>query len=166
MSSKSESTTSLVPMSSAAFPQWAEHSAKNYAKDKVASKQWAAEGALERARAQIQQLLPEGIETPGHSICHLVADEETVGYLWWLERELPTGSGGYIFDIEIEVAHRRQGHARRALASLADDLRQRGLHRLGLHVFAQNTGAIRLYESLGYETTSLRVCSTRKQNFE
>jgi len=144
-------------MDATTFTQWKEYSAQSYAKDKVASGQWPAEGALERVHADMAQQLPDGLETPGHTIRHLVAGEERVGYVWWFERDRPGGRVGYIFDIEIDEVHRRRGYGRRALDALVLDVGQRGVTRLDLHVFAENTGAIRLYESAGYQITGVNM---------
>lgn len=57
-------------------------------------------------------------------------------------------------DVRISVARpdlRGQGHGTAALTLLLDHaFRTVGLHRVGLDVFAFNTGAVRVYERLGF----------------
>ncbi|PCG81710.1 GNAT family N-acetyltransferase [Streptomyces sp. WZ.A104] len=98
--------------------------------------------------------LPDGLATAGVRFSVLVAAGEAVGHVWVALRELPPGgAAGYVFDVEVREEHRGRGHGR-ALMLLAEDVtRSWGAHRLGLHVFAANTPALRLYESLGYTTT-------------
>lgn len=70
-----------------------------------------------------------------------------------LREQEPGGTAGFVFDVEVREEHRGRGHGR-ALMLLAEDItRAWRVDRLGLHVFASNTPALRLYESLGYTTT-------------
>ncbi|MGW1297296.1 GNAT family N-acetyltransferase [Streptomyces sp. NPDC002533] len=98
--------------------------------------------------------LPDGLATEGVRFRVLVRDGEVVGHVWVALRELePGGTGGFVFDVEVREEHRGRGHGR-ALMLLAEDVtRAWRADRLGLHVFASNTPALRLYESLGYTTT-------------
>ncbi|OCC07198.1 GNAT family N-acetyltransferase [Streptomyces sp. PTY087I2] len=98
--------------------------------------------------------LPDGLATEGVRFRVLVRDGEVVGHVWVALRELEPGiTGGFVFDVEVREEHRGRGHGR-ALMLLAEDVtRAWRADRLGLHVFASNTPALRLYESLGYTTT-------------
>lgn len=150
----------FAPMDAATFATWVEGSIRGYADEKVRSGQWVAEGALGRARSDSQKLLTKGAATPGHYIRSVVAatdDKPVVGSLWWAERDHPGGRTGYILDVEIHEAFRRQGYARAALERLARRCRAQGLRSLGLHVFAYNVGARALYEKVGFETTSYNM---------
>ncbi|MEU2761211.1 MULTISPECIES: GNAT family N-acetyltransferase [unclassified Streptomyces] len=99
--------------------------------------------------------LPDGLATEGTRFQVLVRAGEVVGHVWVALRELEPGGGtaGYVFDVEVREEHRGRGHGR-ALMLLAEDItRAWRADRLGLHVFASNTPALRLYESLGYAPT-------------
>ncbi|MHB0894946.1 GNAT family N-acetyltransferase [Streptomyces sundarbansensis] len=99
--------------------------------------------------------LPDGLATEGTRFQVLVRAGEVVGHVWVALRELEPGggTGGYVFDVEVREEHRGRGHGR-ALMLLAEDItRAWRADRLGLHVFASNTPALRLYESLGYVPT-------------
>jgi ribosomal protein S18 acetylase RimI-like enzyme len=147
----------FAPMDAATFATWREGSIRGYAEERVRSGQWAVEGALERARSDGEKLLTKGAATPGHyirSVVALTGTKPVVGSLWWAERDHPGGRTGYIFDVGIDEAFRRQGYARAALELLSRRCREQGLRSLGLHVFAYKTGALALYEGIGFETTS------------
>ncbi|MDR3513285.1 MAG: GNAT family N-acetyltransferase [Caulobacteraceae bacterium] len=60
--------------------------------------------------------------------------------------------GGWagIFGMRTTPDHRRQGLARAVIAALSDAAREAGARRAYLQVEADNGGAIRLYESLGF----------------
>lgn len=65
--------------------------------------------------------------------------------------------GAYVYDVGVAEEHRGRGHGRSLMllaerVALAD-----GMDTLGLHVFADNTPALRLYESLGYRVTSYNL---------
>ena len=63
----------------------------------------------------------------------------------------------YVYNVEIEEHARRRGFASAAFLELERVVRERGVHHLSLHVFGHNHGARRLYESLGFEPTSLTL---------
>lgn len=65
----------------------------------------------------------------------------------------PSGEASYVFDVAVAEEHRGRGYGR-GLMLLAERTALAAGHRvLALHVFTDNTPALRLYESLGYRTT-------------
>ncbi|MFF8409580.1 GNAT family N-acetyltransferase [Streptomyces omiyaensis] len=141
------------PMTGEEFAEWEEGAREAFARS------WTDRGVPEeRARAKAEashrELLPRGLDTPGTAIRVVVLDGRVVGHVWTGVRELEPGvSAGYVYDIEVGGEQRGRGYGR-ALMLLAERVtREAGETLLGLHVFAGNTPAIRLYESLGYRTT-------------
>ncbi|MFD3995548.1 GNAT family N-acetyltransferase [Streptomyces sp. NPDC058583] len=112
------------------------------------------EQARAKAESSHAKYLPEGLATPGVAIHVVVRDGRAAGFLWTGRIELEPGRwAAFVYDIEVDEAHRGHGYGR-ALMLLAERVaREAGETLLGLHVFAGNTPAIRLYESLGYRTT-------------
>jgi ribosomal protein S18 acetylase RimI-like enzyme len=109
--------------------------------------------ALAFATKQIADLLPEGLETPGQ---HFKSLEDpsgaVVGILWFATRLETPPARVFIYDINIAEDHRGRGLGSAAMDALEEEARRLGAARVGLHVFADNVGAIRLYERLGYES--------------
>ncbi|QIQ05718.1 GNAT family N-acetyltransferase [Streptomyces liangshanensis] len=141
------------PLDDSEYEPWWAAAAERYAQawiDRGASPELARNKA-ETARAVT---LPEGLATPGVSLSALVHDERVVGTLWVSRREeTPEEPGAYVYDVVVAEDQRGKGYGR-ALMLLAERVALGfGAARLGLHVFAGNTPAIRLYESLGYTTT-------------
>ncbi|MET9955954.1 GNAT family N-acetyltransferase [Streptomyces sp. NPDC006339] len=141
------------PMTDAEFVRWEAGARERFAQS------WISRGVPEaqaraKAEASHRELLPRGLATPGTSIDLAVVDGGVVGRVWTGVRELEPGvSGGYVYDVEVAEEHRGKGYGR-ALMLLAEGVAlAAGERLLGLHVFAGNTPAIRLYESLGYRTT-------------
>ena len=151
--------TVLIPMSPSVFVEFQRAAIKSYAKQNVASGRWPAESAMEFSRAEYQRLLPEG---PATKDAHLFEIREsatnlTVGTLWLAVQNSTGTPTGYVFNVEIAEEHRRKGYATRAFEALEPICRDLGLASVGLHVFAFNTAARRLYETLGYEVTGITM---------
>lgn len=126
-----------------------------YAKDNIKSGRWAEAEAQEKSAADTRRLLPDGMNSENHHFFIMDQDGTDVGFLWvWIDTERSEAQI-FIYDIEVRKEHRRKGYGEASLALLEDWARQRGLMKIGLHVFAFNSGAIALYEKAGYKTTDL-----------
>ena len=149
----------LKPLSKADFKAWFDDQTVSYANDKIRAKQWGPEGALERARADTARLLPDGVDTPDHFVRHIVDTESSqqVGSLWWCVSERFGRRIAFIFDIQVDEAHRRRGYAKSAIRRLEEVVRDQQIEAISLHVFAFNEGAQALYEALGFATTSVSM---------
>ncbi|MBO1331668.1 GNAT family N-acetyltransferase [Streptomyces sp. VRA16 Mangrove soil] len=103
--------------------------------------------AHEKSERDHAALLPEGVGTPDVLISVLEHEGESVGTLWLAQRP----DGAFVFDVEVAADHRGHGHGRSLMLHAEADALAAGATRIGLNVFADNTPARRLYESLGYE---------------
>lgn len=147
----------LVPMSAESYIAFLDHSVTGYAARNAESGRWPAVDALARSLAQYEKLLPQGLQTPDNHLFD-IRDEctgDTVGSLWVETADRGGACIAFVYDIHIHPPFRRQGHAKRAFAALEPFVKGLGLSTIGLHVFALNTEARALYESLGYVVTSL-----------
>ncbi|MER8067846.1 GNAT family N-acetyltransferase [Streptomyces sp. NPDC094034] len=142
-------------MNDAEFAVWEAGTLDAYARN------WMARGVTpEQARAKAEashrENLPERLATPGVSISVLVHAGTVVGHVWVGPREVRPGEwGSWVYDVAVSEDQRGKGYGR-ALMLLAERAAlETGDSLLGLHVFANNTPAIRLYESLHYATTNL-----------
>jgi ribosomal protein S18 acetylase RimI-like enzyme len=152
--------TQLRPMTEADYERFRETSIREYAQANIDAGRWPVDAAVERSRDAYERLLPKGLKTPGQHLFCIHDDERKadVGVLWLAVTEQPGGScSGYVYDVAIDAAHRRQGHARAAFLALEAVARDMGLAEIGLHVFWNNEGAQALYRSLGYEPTGINM---------
>jgi ribosomal protein S18 acetylase RimI-like enzyme len=78
-----------------------------------------------------------------------------MGYLWIIVDDQKRAC--FIAQIYLHPEFRRQGFGRKTLELLHTRMHQRGIQRINLHVFADNTTAQHLYRSLGYQTTDLNM---------
>ncbi|MEV6250053.1 GNAT family N-acetyltransferase [Streptomyces sp. NPDC051742] len=141
------------PMTEAEYVGWEVRAREQFAQSWI-DRGVPAEQARAKAEGSHRRFLPEGLATPGVAIHVVVRDGRPAGHLWTGRMELEPGRwAAFVYNIEVEEEQRGRGYGR-ALMLLAERVaREAGDTLLGLHVFAGNTPAIRLYESLGYRTT-------------
>jgi ribosomal protein S18 acetylase RimI-like enzyme len=127
-----------------------------YAEDEVRAGHGSVTEVAVRVERQFAELLPDGLATEGQLLFAGEVAGEAVGFLWI---SLPTADRpqAWILEISVDEPHRRRGYGRALMLAAEDELRARGVTRLGLNVFGHNPGALRLYESLGFETTSRQM---------
>ncbi|MFI1506331.1 GNAT family N-acetyltransferase [Streptomyces sp. NPDC020597] len=133
------------PMTEAEYDAWQRHALADYARD------WQERGvpeaeALAKARRDHERELPQGRATPNMRFSVLEHDGVPVGRLWLAL----AGDKAFVFDVEADEAFRGRGHGRSLMLLAETQAFDAGIRVLGLNVFAGNTPAERLYESLGY----------------
>ncbi|WP_411106460.1 GNAT family N-acetyltransferase [Streptomyces sp. cmx-4-9] len=136
------------PMTPTEYEAWKAEAIREYAED------WAGRGmpvqaAEAKSEADHRSLLPLGAATPGASFAVLEAAGEPVGHIWVGARD----GGSYVYDVLVFPAHRGRGFGRDLMLLAEGTALAQGHRTIGLHVFADNTPAVRLYESLGYAPT-------------
>ncbi|MFF9865769.1 GNAT family N-acetyltransferase [Streptomyces sp. NPDC013953] len=145
----------LRPMTAAEFEDWHATARETFAR------QWIERGVPEAAaraksEASHREALPDGLATEGAAFHVVVENGAVAGRLWTGRREPAPGvREAYVYDIEVAGAVRGKGYGRALMLLAERTARDRGLDVIALHVFADNTPALRLYESLGYRTTHI-----------
>lgn len=149
----------LVPMTEAEFALFEERDIRAFADEQVKAGFWPASDAIDRARQAHARLLPQGLATKDHYLYTIQEAEHgaAVGVLWLMVSPDASMPSGFIYDIVVYEPYQRRGYARAAMLELETIARSMGLRQLGLHVFAHNTAARALYESLGYAVGSLNM---------
>jgi len=148
-------TVRLEPMPSTRLPAWIEQQSVLYAESRVLAGESRAVAEERAARSRAENFpLDRPLET--HLVFDVWSDDTVVGHLWIAP--FPAGtSDWWVYDIEIDEPHRRRGHARAALELGHAAAKARGATSIGLNVFGYNSGAQRLYESLGYGVTATQM---------
>ncbi|MGV9661059.1 GNAT family N-acetyltransferase [Streptomyces koyangensis] len=143
------------PMTEGEYTQWETVSREAYAQE------WAARGLPEeraraRSEASYRDNLPQGLATPGVSFGVVEADGARAGHVWVSSGQADPGvPGAYVFDVEVRPEFRGRGLGRALMLLAERTALEAGDGVIGLHVFADNTPARRLYDSLGYTATRL-----------
>jgi GNAT superfamily N-acetyltransferase len=98
--------------------------------------------------------LPRVVGLPGRSPL------DPAGCLWLGKAidQLSGASQAHLFLLYVAPEHRRQGIGRALMQTAHRWAKAQGYTRMGLQVFSHNQTALKLYEQLGYEPTS--VCMT------
>jgi len=148
----------LEPMTQAAWERWLADAIRGYAADKVRVGAWPAGDAEARSARAFAELLPDGLDTPGHDLRSIVNEAgEPVGVLWFAPAHDLSGNVAFIYDLEVEPRFQGRGYGRAALAALEPLARDLGFESIGLHVFGDNEVARNLYRSSGYIETDVTM---------
>ncbi|MEV0222741.1 GNAT family N-acetyltransferase [Streptomyces sp. NPDC050704] len=137
------------PMTEAEFGSWMERANEDYVQD------WTARGVPEaeaRAKCEREQAtsLPDGLSSEGMEFSVLEHEGTPVGRLW-----LGSHDGwAFVYDVEADERYRGRGYGRSLLLLAEAQAIAVGRTGIRLNVFAGNAPAERLYDSLGYETTT------------
>lgn len=143
-------------MSPTEFELWAPKSKQSYAKDKARANNLTLKEANAAAENEFQRLLPDGMFTQDNYFFVMKSsDGKLIGHLWFCVRGALDNRKAFLCDILIEKAFRGLGFGKEAMRFLEIEVKQMGLKEIGLHVFGFNETAIRLYQSLDYQTTDL-----------
>jgi ribosomal protein S18 acetylase RimI-like enzyme len=140
----------IAPMSTERADAFTRRLIEHYAADTARAGLVSPAAARERSRAQVEALLPQGADTPGH---HLVAgsdDEGEFGVLWVAEQPDSQGVRGWVYDVEVGESRRGRGLGRALMIAAEEIIRGLDGYVVGLNVFGFNDVARGLYLSLGY----------------
>lgn len=147
----------LIPMSPDQFCVYRNFAEGAYA-DNIAKAGMLPESeALEKAAADFDQLLPDGLETANQVFWTALDADEEVGMLWLAFTEKSDGLHAFGYDFLVTTELRRQGYGRAIMAAAEEACRERGVVEVGLSVFGFNSGARALYEQMGFEVTMLQM---------
>ena len=147
----------LVPMKEGDFPAFFEAAVESYTKNNVAGGRWNAADAPALAREETQRLLPQNERTADNRLFVLEDKdrEAEVGYLWFGTMTRGTKKVAYLYQLHVHAQFRRKGYGHQAMRAFEREAHASGHDALALTVFAANSGAHRLYESVGYRASSI-----------
>ncbi|MEU9152044.1 GNAT family N-acetyltransferase [Streptomyces sp. NPDC048417] len=140
------------PMTPAEFGPWQEEHQEGYAQSWIERGVPVAE-ARAKALRDTTTFLPDGLATPGMVFSVLEHEGPAVGTLWAGTRE----GRAFVYKVETDVRHRGRGHGRTLMLLAEAQGVAAGRSAVMLNVFAGNTPAERLYESLGYQTITYHL---------
>ena len=147
----------LRPLREDEWPAWRETSRLRYALDLAQNGGLPVDVARRKAEADFAGLWPDGPASAGNVLLAVEEGGEARGVVWFAEREFHGMRHAYLYEIEIDEAHRGRGLGREAMLLLEDEVRARGLDRIELNVFGGNERARGLYRSLGYVEAAVHM---------
>jgi ribosomal protein S18 acetylase RimI-like enzyme len=173
----------LQPLSDTAFQVFKQWLLEDYAHEIARNYRIPLEDARKASATDIAGLLTEGVATPNHHLYHIettappatstqrvpptaytapdqprghdAGSPVRIGYLWIIVDDQKRAC--FIAQIYLQPEFRGQGFGRKTLELLQARMQQRGIRRISLHVFADNTTAQYLYHRLGYQITDINM---------
>ncbi|POX63008.1 N-acetyltransferase [Streptomyces sp. Ru62] len=142
------------PMTPAEYPAWHASETAAYVADIVRSGAMTEEEAARKADRDFEELLPQGLETPGNSVLVLEAAGEPIGTGWLKHGHLPGVTYGY--SLNVLERHRGKGYGRAAMAAGEQVALAAGDSMLMFTVWGGNEVAMNLYTSAGYRVVEER----------
>lgn len=146
------------PLTEAEFPAWAARGRPRLLR--MLAARGVPDGELERrADESNRALLPAGAATRGAVLRVLVHGGSEVGSVWIETASSPRkDADSYVYEVEVAERHRGRGHGRSLMLVAERESLAAGARVLGLHVYCDNTTALRLYSSLGYRAVERHFC--------
>jgi ribosomal protein S18 acetylase RimI-like enzyme len=147
----------LRPLTQPEFDEWITGQEAAYAELIIESGAMPPAAAREKARRDTARTLSAGLDTPGQFLFRVLADDEPVGSIWLAVPGSDDPAMSWVYNVEIDQAHRGHGYGRAAMLLAEEESRARGMTSIGLNVHGKNKAAISLYDSLGYEVTAQQM---------
>jgi ribosomal protein S18 acetylase RimI-like enzyme len=149
----------LQPMTEEEYSAYKAWMVEDYAREVSNIYRISIDEALASATKDIDGRLSQGLSTPNYFFYNIVLatndGESRLGYLWINVDSQKKRC--YIDDIYLHAEFRHQGWGRKVLELLETNLKQQGVLRISLHVFANNSIAQELYRKMGYEPTGMNM---------
>ncbi len=148
---------SFLPMTEQRFATYVSRAITEYASDKVKAGNWDADTALERSRSEFHRYLPQGAQTPGHSLCCILNEaHEEVGVIWYGTLD-NAKNVLFLYDFEVHENYRGKGYALQSLQELEKVAKENNCEHIELHVFGYNVAAQNLYLKAGFTITNINM---------
>jgi ribosomal protein S18 acetylase RimI-like enzyme len=153
---------SLQPMTEDEFVAYKSWLLEDYASDLAKNYRMPIEEARASAIKETDATLPQGLATPNHFLYDAVTTsgavcdgESRLGYLWiHVDGQRQRC---FIYDIYLRAEFRHQGWGRKILQLLECNMKQQGIIRINLNVFANNSIAREFYSKMGYAVTDMHM---------
>ena len=139
------------------FSRYRKLSLESYAQDIAREFRRPIDVVRIEAKEQVERILRDGLSTPGHFLYNMLEKKtgETIGLIWFNVDD--DKKRAFLYDMLIYQPYRGKGYGKRTLELLETKLRDLGVTQFGLHVFAHNRVAIKLYKTHGFYTASFNM---------
>ncbi len=139
------------------FESFVESSNADYARESPLYRDLPFAEALEFVIKEFYtRTAPEGLNTPGHHFIAIMNGTEQVGYLHLSEKPVGTKIL-FAWDFAIHPEHQKKGYGKTAMLLAQKHFSDLGYTKVILNVFAENAGAIKLYEAFGFKVTQFNM---------
>jgi RimJ/RimL family protein N-acetyltransferase len=139
------------------FEQFKIVSIKNYSANMATAMFISHKKAQQTAKQQFNQIIPKGINTKDHYFYGVILKNtgQNIGFLWvFLDKK---SKGLYIADVFIYSKHRNKGYGTEIMHLICRKAKLLKCNQIRLHVFGNNTPAIKLYKKFGFVETNINM---------
>ena len=141
-------------MSEKRYCEFRKNTLTQYAKEKVTAGDCVMEEAEALAESAFRRFSPQEQCTPGVFFYDIHHEKYgVVGYVFFHIVQKTKWKEMFLIDIWIEKPFRGKGIGKETMNQLERHAFDYGVHKIGLHVFANNERAFQLYKSVGYKVT-------------
>lgn len=130
------------------FYQW---SIEHHAKHLMEELHMTQEDAIKETMEEIANMLPDGFNMEHNDLLTIVAEGESVGFIWTIYEEAEGRKQCFICDFAIWESKRRKGYATEALRLEEKNAVEAGCQESVLFVADRNMAARALYRKCGYQ---------------
>ena len=130
------------------FYRW---SVEQHIKELTEGLHMSAEEATRETVAEVAGMLPDGLNTEGSDLMTVVAENESVGFIWTVYEETEGRKQCFICDFAIWELKRSKGYAQAALHLAEKNAATAGCREIVLFVREDNVAAGALYKKCGYQ---------------
>jgi GNAT superfamily N-acetyltransferase len=149
------------PMRDEEFTAWLPRVRDGYARSMIDHGGFTPDAATAKAKADTDQLFPDGRPAAEQLVFVIEAEGESVGDLWLAKRDDMSGRPClFVYDVHVDEARQGRGFGKAAMLFAEEEARRHGVDRVALNVFGRNEVARRLYQSLGYEENAVAMSKT------
>lgn len=145
----------LIEMPNIEFNKYLDKSIKTYTEKKVKSGNWKKDDSLSLPQSEYNKLLPDGINTINNYLFSIIAENNNVVGMIWINKK--DSNSYFIYDICINDKFQGKGYGLMAMTEAENFAKSLGAEKIGLHVFGHNNRSIKLYEKLGYKATKISM---------
>lgn len=143
-------------MSEDDFAAFLRKSIPEYAYDQMRAGNWTAGESVGRARAEFQQMLPNGLQTPNQHLS-VIVDERgyKAGMLWYFVNGNRSRKTAFLIDLFLFPEARHKGYEPQVFELFEQEARGLGVERVELQVFTHKSDEIQLYRENGFQEVSV-----------
>ncbi len=150
---------SFRPMTKDEYPAYLEYFIHDYACEIESNYRVSFRDSLTRAKQEISEMLPEGVNTLGQVLMCIVAHSDKanshVGYLWY--KPDSTKRTVFIYDFHIFNSSQGLGLGKQSLGAFEAYLQEKGFKEIRLRVAGDNARARHVYETSGFGVTGVNM---------
>ncbi|CAH6050080.1 putative N-acetyltransferase YycN, partial [Citrobacter koseri] len=141
------------------YPAYLEYFVNDYAYEIESNYGASLRDSLARAKQEISEMLPDGVNTHGQVLMCIVAQSDKannhVGYLWY--KPDSTKRTVFIYDFHIFNSSQGLGLGKQSLRAFEEYLQAKGFKEIRLRVAGDNARARHVYETSGFRVTGINM---------